>query len=321
MRTVIVFSPSYSDESGGVIALHKLCHIVNTIGGKAFLVPYFETYRVNKLDRWRDIFRVCNRVFNERMREFRPEKFKTNPGFISPVLRALPEDGFGDDHIVVYPEITFGNPLRARNVVRWLLHNPGVMSHDIFYGPGEMYFRFHSGVKEFAYPGSMMSKHLLRVIHFPRDVYNKEGASQNRKGTAYCVRKGTGKKIVHDLSDSVLIDGKSHSEVAAIFKRVKMFISYDTYTAYSRFAALCGCDSVIVPDEGVCEEEWHPDPTSRYGLAYGFENLQKARETEPMMEEAIEREHAESIAQVKDFIGETEEFFSRGRGRGDMINS
>lgn len=311
MRTILIFALSYTENSGGIIALHKLCDIVNRIGGKAFLVPYFETYTINKLYCWRNAFRVFNRVFNDKLRGLRQSKFQTHPHFMSPVLRTLPKDGFGDDHIVVYPEITFGNPLRAKNVVRWLLHNPGVMSQNIFYGSGEIYFKFHSGLKDFSYPGSIMSKNLLKVIDFPLDVYNKERVSLSRNGSAYCIRKGKHKKIVHDLSDSILIDGKSHAEVAGIFKRVRTFISYDAYTAYSRFAALCGCDSVVIPDEGIGEEEWRPDPSHRCGLAYGYENLEKARKTAPMLQEIVEREQSESLAHAANFINEVNTFFSQ----------
>jgi len=314
MRTIIIFAHSYNDGSGGIIALHKLCEIVNAIGGKAYLVPYFNTYTLHKLYSWREAFRVFNRVFNDKLRELRPDKFKTHPKYTSPVLRTLPKDGFGDDHIVVYPQITFGNPLRAKNVVRWLLHNPGAVGEEVYYGSGELYFKYHAGLKDFCYPGSMVSKHLLRVINFPLEVYNKEGASQNRKGTAYCIRKGKGKQIVHELSDSILIDGKSHAEVASIFKRVKTFIAYDPYTAYSRLAVLCGCDSVVIPDEGIGEEEWRPDYTNRYGIAYGLENLEKARQTAPMLREIVEREQSESIAHVERFMGEANAFFSRRSG-------
>lgn len=309
MRTILIFAPSDTEHSGGVIALHRLCDIINSIGGRAFLVPYFDTYTIDKLH-----WKIAFKVFKEKLRDLRGRKYKTHPYFKSPVISTIPRDGFGDDHIIVYPEITFGNPLGAKNVVRWLLHNPGVHSHKIFYGSGEIYFKFHSGLKDFSCPGSIMSKNLLRVIYFPLDVYNKEGVSLSRNGTAYCIRKGKHKKIVHDLNESILIDGKSHVEIASIFKRVKTFISYDAYTAYSRFAALCGCDSVIIPDDGICEEEWHPDPCSRYGLAYGFENLEKARQTASLLQEVVEREQTESIAHVEHFISEANEFFSRNVG-------
>jgi hypothetical protein len=315
MRTIVIFAHSYNDGSGGIIALHKLCDIVNAIGGKAYLVPYFDTYTINKLYSWRNAFRVFNRVFNDKLRELRPGKFKTHPHFTSPVLRTLPRHGFGDDHIVVYPQITFGNPLQAKNVVRWLLHNPGAVGENVYYGPGEIYFKYHAGLKDFNYPGSVTSKNLLKVIHFPFDVYNNEGASASRKGTAYCIRKGRHKTMVHDLNDSILIDGKSHAEIADIFKRVKTFISYDAYTAFSRLAVLCGCESVVIPDEGVGEEEWRPDPSSRYGIAYGFENLEKARQTAPMLKEIVEREQSESVTHVARFMEEANTFFSRRLNR------
>jgi hypothetical protein len=163
-----------------------------------------------------------------------------------------------------------GNPLQAKNIVRWLLHTPGFHTNQTNYGPNELYFRFSVETPYFSHPGSTTSDQFLTVVHFPTEIYNMDVAIQEREGTAYCIRKGKGKEIVHDLSDSICIDGKSHKEIAEIFKRVKTFYCYDTRTAYYYFASLCGCETIVIPDEGVSEEEWLPDPRSRVGMRYGI---------------------------------------------------
>ncbi len=137
-----------------------------------------------------------------------------------------------------------------------------------------------------------------------------DNTATERSGSAYAIRKGRGKRIQHDLSDSLLIDGKPHQEVAAIFKRVKTFISYDPYTAYSWFAALCGCDSVVIPDEGVDAESWYPDPEDRYGLAYGFEGIEEAKNTRHLLYKRVLREESNSVANVAAFVSEVDTFFS-----------
>lgn len=296
MNKILIFSPSYNENSGGIIALHKLCQIINQLGREAYLFPAFSTYEINRNTSLSDL----KMIFKSEIKSLL--KFKTNPAFYTPVIYKKKHLGDLNDWIVIYPEIVFGNPLNSKNVVRWLLHNPGFHTKKIFYGENETYFKFNSAIRDFQYPGSTLSRHELKVIHYPLEHYNLDGASAHREGTAYCLRKGKNKKIQHDLKGSILIDGKSHAEVSRIFKKVKTFISYDTYTAYSFFAVLCGCESIVIPDEGVSEESWYPNPRDRYGLAYGFENLEKAKETSHLIFDHVISEENKSTDCVKKFI-------------------
>lgn len=311
MKKFIVVAPSYSQNNGGAIVLHKLCHIINSLGQEAYLLPIVENLELNKFN----YQKILIRFFKKHLREpFR--RFKTIPGLNTPVIKKLPKDIDSNDWVVVYPEIIFGNPVGAKNVVRWLLHNPGFDSNtgkeskNYYYGKGELYFRIGPWFKEFYHPGSTTSNSFLQVFHFPLHLFNMEGASTNRSGTAYAIRKGKNKKIIHDLKDSILIDGLKHEEIAKIFKRVKTFISYDTVTTFSYFASLCGCDSVVIPDKDVSEIEWMPNAEDRYGLAYGLENISKARETANLLPERFKRFESSSESSVKNFLNEIEVFFS-----------
>ncbi len=37
----IIFAPTYDENIGGVILLHKLCHLLNAKGIKSFIFPFF----------------------------------------------------------------------------------------------------------------------------------------------------------------------------------------------------------------------------------------------------------------------------------------
>jgi hypothetical protein len=305
MKKFLIFSPSYNELSGGIIVLHKLCHLINQSGREAYITPYFHTVELNRLTKLRTLVRfVKNRA--------RPAAlgFRTNPHFEAPLLTNLEDVDDFNNWIVIYPEVVFGNPLNATNIVRWLLHNPGFHTGRIYYGQNELYFKFNGAIKTFCFPGSTMSKNELKVVHYPLEYYNADGVATERQGTAYTLRKGVNKKIQHDLLDSILIDGKSHAEVANIFKKVKTFISYDVYTAYSIFAVLCGCDSVVIPDEGVDEKSWYPNPEDKFGLAYGFENIANSRLTRHLVFERVSSEEAKSLARVQAFVDEVEDFFA-----------
>ncbi len=305
MKKFLILTQSYSENDGGYIVLHKLCDQINKLGGEAYLAPYIDSHE----------FSVHNFVIpllkfaKERYRRILP--FKVNPAFATPVFRKISSIKNWDDWIVVYPEVVFGNPLRARNIVRWFLHNPGHITKKIYYGKNELYFRFHSGIKPYEMTASHMSSSELRIVHYPLEFYNEVDTATERHGTAYCIRKGRGKTIVHDLKDSILIDGKSHAEIASIFKRVKQFISYDPYTAYSSFAVLCGCESIVIPDCGITEVEWLPAQWDRNGIAYGFDNLEKSRATRLELIERIKKELQDNSNNTKKFMQEVNDYFRR----------
>jgi hypothetical protein len=312
MKKILIVAPSYSANNGGSIVLHKLCHIINNLGREAYLFPFVDNLELNKFN----YKSVLVKFFKKHLREpFR--KFKTIPGLNTPVLKKRPEDIETDKWIIVYPEIIFGNPLYAKNVVRWLLHNPGFHNQDsstrsgYFYGSGELYFRIGNWFKDFQHPDSTTSKLFLQVFHFPLDLFNLKEASSNRSGTAYAIRKGKDKKIIHDLKNSILIDDLKIEEISKIFKKVETFISYDSMTTLFYFAALCGCNSVVIPDENVPESEWMPNPEDRYGIAYGFENIHKARETLHLLPDRFKKMESESESSVKNFLNEIDNFFNQ----------
>jgi len=300
----LICTPSYSQNNGGAIVLHKLCHLINDLGREAFLFPFVDNVELNKFNYKSVLIKFFKKHIREPVR-----RFKTIPGLKTPVLKKRPVNIQTDEWAVIYPEITFGNPLGAKNVVRWLLHDPGFHTNNIYFNRGELYFRISDRFKEIPINGSKYSKDFLQVFHYPTDLYNLNGISHIRSGTAYCIRKGSNKKIVHDLTNSTLIDGMTHEEISHIFKKVSQFISYDDHTTYSYFAALCGCDSIVIPTDGISEEEWLPNSEDRYGISYGFDNIAKSRKTRGLLQAYMNRLQDQSILSVKKFLEETESFF------------
>lgn len=305
-RKYIIVAPSYNENNGGVIVQHKLCSILNELGYECYLHPlqkrFYEIEKNNFKLTIKAFFGFIRRVLVSLYKERNDYKnFKINLAFNTPVLKD-PGVVFDDDWVVIYPEVTFGNPLKAKNVVRWLLHNPGFHTGKIFYGQGDILVKFNSAISDFEFTGISTLKDELKVIHYPLEYYNLNNLPKVREGTAYCLRKGEDKKIQHDLMDSILIDGKSHAEIAEIFKRVKTFISYDVYTAYSPFAVLCGCNSVVIGNDGISKEQWYPNPKDRYGLSYGFNELDEAKRTAHLVKKHVSEEEKKSMDNVKNFI-------------------
>jgi hypothetical protein len=204
--------------------------------------------------------------------------------------------------IVIYPEVVSGNPLGSKRVVRWLLHRPGFHSGKIDYGEDDLFFYYQSAFNDPKY--NKDSDNVLRTVWVRNDIYTQKNHSSRSK-TCYTLRKSKERDILHDLTDWVLIDGLSHEEISKIFNECKYFISYDLYTMYSVYAAMCGCISIVVPIDGLSKEAWIPEPERRYGIAYGEDDIEFAIRTRNLLLEQLDRQEATNLETVKLFIEKT----------------
>lgn len=303
-----IYAPPYDENSGGCIVLHRLVHLINEeTKHQAFLVPR----KLEKLDITSvQSFLYSLRVYFVRKRD--SLKLKKNNNWNTPIITKLGKDDL-EQGVIIYTDVTYGNPLKAKNIVRWLLHQPGHFTGEINYNVGEFFVKFNSAIKDFIFYNSKLSESELKVIYYPIDYYNSDDLPLNKNGECHLIRKGKNKKIIHS-DDSVSIDGLSHTEIAKILKRSKLFISYDDYTAYSIFAVLCGCESIIVPSNNISIEQWYPDDKDRYGLSYGFSREQRlwAENTKDFVGKHVTNEHDKSISNIKKFINNVDEFFFNG---------
>jgi hypothetical protein len=216
-----------------------------------------------------------------------------------PVIEAVPEDI--DDSIVVYPEIIEGNPLGAKKVVRWLLNKPGAITGSTSFGFGDLILHY----ADHFLPEGMAADDRFRIkvtdmkTHIYRDDY-----SGKREGVYFMVRKGGDIPLTYHPKDAVQVDGMAHAELAKLFSRGKLFISYDLHTAYSVYASLCGCDSVVVPRRGMSRDQWKVgvDQVDLDGIAYGFDDLDRARNTRSKMINRINAGNESNLVAMEKFL-------------------
>lgn len=295
-KNYIIYTGSFDDKSGGIIALHRLCDLLNKNGEKAYLWDWDKPiYHSGKP------FTFARKYFKYRRHNLR-HPFHPMSSFETPLA------GYKDlqNAIVIYPEIVDDNPLHAKNVVRWFLHKPGYHTGRILYGENELYFFYQTVFNDVKINPN--NDHLLQTIFLRDDIY-KQTNFGSRKGTCYILRKGKGRKIVHNLHDSIIVDDFNHNQMVEIFNKVEMFISYDPYTMYSQFAALCGAISVIIPEENVSKKEWFSDETKYYGLAYGFDDIQNALGTRHLLLPTLKEQEKEANQTVKYFIQKCTDYF------------
>lgn len=298
----IIYSSGYDHDIGGIIVLHKLCDQLNALGHRAFLNPRLKPIFPKS---FRILYNVLDWIYPSSRKAYKRNAILRTP--LRPIIDRLSKA----DTVVIYPEAISGNPLGADNVVRWFLHQPGFHDPNCQYGPGEFQIDFNEFLKGYQTGDNHVSAHRLHVLHFPTDLYNLDGAAPAdlREGTAYCVRKGTIDVGSVDLSGAICIDGMSHAECADILKRVKYFYSFDLYTAYSAFAALCGAISIVLPPQGMPKSDWYADETNRYGIGFGPEEEDWAIQTRDRVLSQFRAHEAASLQSVAIFVDEVRGYF------------
>ncbi|WP_256383790.1 WavQ [Photobacterium toruni] len=302
----IIFSPSYNENSGGIIVLHHLCHLINSsdLNVEAYIKPYHNNYIMTG-DIGSDFKSYLKIVFSKLRNKV---KFYSKDIFNTP----LHKGGIKEDDIIIYPEITVGNPLKAKNIIRWLLHKPGYHTGNICYGVGELYFKYQSGlVNRFDIELNKLSNKELYTPYIPLDIYNMNDSSSIRSGCSYSIRKGKDKILDKHPDDAICIDNLSHVEISKIFKKVKRFISYDAYSAYIGFAVLCGCEVIVIPEAGISKIEWQPVEQKRYGIAYGFDDLEWANKTRELRLPYMKSINVDVQKNVDECLVEMLDFFSK----------
>lgn len=303
---IVVYAPSFSEDCGGTIVLHRLVDRLRALGVDAYAYPMPGRPAPYPPDAWRRP-RYSYWIFNHNrgLRRCAEANFATHPSMDVPVAGRRELRGA----VAVYPEVARGNPLGARGVVRWLLHRPGFhgLADVSDYGSDELVFFFQSAflVPELcADPDNLLRVHWLR-----HDVYVDRGL-HDREGACRMFRKGVPEDERGAYADgSVVLDGMSHAQIAEIFNRARVFYCHDPYTTYLYYAARCGCIPVVVPPAGLTKADWKPTEEGRWGVAFGPDEEDWAVKTRPLLLERVARDQNAEIDMLRRFMRKVAEKF------------
>jgi hypothetical protein len=245
---IIIAAPHYSTMYGGIIVLHKLSHILNQIG--------FDSYMIDFLGSGADI--------------------RLNPNFNTKNIHLNDIDFLND--IIVYPEITKGNPYNFSKCVRYILYynNKRNVSHT--WNPSDfwIYYRdeFYDSINEY---------NILTVTDTKVDFYTDLGLDRT-VDSCFLIKKGNDYTHVsknYHPPTSIEINNHTDSYFLEVFNRCKRFYSYDYNTYINEIAALCGCESVIVPLVDITIDQFRErNPDRLYGIAYGIEDIHNCSSTD-----------------------------------------
>lgn len=271
MNFVIFAEGDYSPNGGGSVALHKLAHNIASLG--------------------EDVFIYTSRK---------------NPNYLGTQVTLLEATAICQDNnsIAIYPEVTCGNPFKAKKVMRWILYNVRTYGQHGIFGANDLIYKY---APYFSLRFPQQSHGELRANELNLDIfYNR---NQQRSGECFLIKKGNNKEHNQHSATAIKLDDYpirgfgANEYLANVFNTCERFISYDTATFLSVFAALCGCESIVIPDDGVTAERWHWEfPYFRYGIAYGMDDLNYANQTKHLVLPELLKIEAETIEQTKEFI-------------------
>ena len=276
---IIVYSPAYQQASGGIVVLHKLVDLLIKQGFDAgFFIPG-----------------------KAAITEVEGSGFTINPnnkwnGF------TIDEIDKAND-IVVYPEIVHSNPLEVKRVVRYILNAPYVTKTRIpTWGKDDSWIyyskKFYDGNK----PEVILNIQDAKLNSF----FDKGMPRSSRPYDCFTYRKNNDK--VNELN---IIHGKDAIEfgfnmtdeyLIKVFNSCKRFYCYDTESYLPLLASLCGCDAIVVPTKTSNREDvMDKQLCMKYGVAYGVDEIELARETRFKLEPYLvnqESEQAEAVEAI-----------------------
>lgn len=204
------------------------------------------------------------------------------------------EDKFNrETTIVIYAENIVDNPINAKYVIRWILAPLGINSPNERYktwGEHDLVYYFNNE--------QIFSNLSLNNIHKLLNMFYISPIIKNlnlnlRKGWCFTKRKTQyHKKItyVHPPKSFEITREHYQYDYVTYFNKYEYFISYDPVTFLTVIAALCGCISIVKKIDGINKTDWLNNTpysqylkelniTNLYGIAYGKEELEFARNT------------------------------------------
>jgi len=278
----IIQAPGYHPCSGGIRVLHKLAKVLASLDEETYLVsPYIDP--------------------------------KQKPNFIW--LRDLILDDEDKEGTVgIYPEIIRDNPLNTQYVVRWLLNTPGCYGGDAHkYTFNDMVYLLNKGYNTgIAYrpDGTKPTVDgILNLFYIDFDIFKDLGIERQPESQCYVTRKYKVTDPPLHNSSAIKIDDLVHQgdnkKIAEIFNSCETFISYDKSTFLYILAALCGCQSIVIPFSNLKAKEWRKlQFIEPYGVAYGFneDEINYAKSTKHLLVNSLKEKEKESMDTVKIFI-------------------
>lgn len=97
-------------------------------------------------------------------------------------------------------------------------------------------------------------------------------------------------------------DQKTKYMIKPILQQSEYFLSFEKYTYWNTFAALCGCKVIALDKNNEFSKKVEELPEFNKGIAFSFDNLNHAINTRHLLREQLKNIEIDQIQQIKDFI-------------------
>jgi hypothetical protein len=183
------------------------------------------------------------------------------------------------DCVVIYPEVICGNPLGAKNVVRYVLNYPGNRGGDANYPDSELVFVYNRRVMSAAQAATSQlidDSRILELSVIEPWLFQPKPQVEKVYDVVFWVGKGS--RVAQENMDKIngYLEGKrfgqityekpnTREDLASLFQSSHEFLTTDDFTAMLAESKLCGCKSLIMTGDGLVE---YTEDVSRWKTNY-----------------------------------------------------
>lgn len=218
MIPYLIYAPGYTFKSSGVKALHLLCHHLNELNHKAFLVPD------------------------------NPQGFGANPYLNTPLISPHHHNFLVQNNInpvVIYPDVVRGNPLQAKRVVRYLLADAGKYGGDANFPSDDKVWCYRSEIAD-----RQNTNKIMTIPVWDPKIFYPPPKDKIRHGICYYSHKYDrihGNKLPDYVNQYTRLEGDPE-KISSLLRASEKCLVFEP-TEVHILANLCGCpvEEVITP--------------------------------------------------------------------------
>ena len=275
----VIDAPGFTHMHSGVRCMHLLCDRLNRLGISAA---------------------VTSRVIDPRA---------MTPQVNRSLLKCVPS--MLDQSVVIYPELTAGNPLGAKHVVRYLLNKPGFFNGVGLdsYGAGD-YFIHHA--EEFR-PSGLASRP-LRLPLVDKNVFMPPARRYERKGFLVYSHRYSPEidRFPSWVNDRIVVSWETPRDAQAL---AQLYCQSRGLIVGERTAAIiealhCHCPVIFLPNPSFAYETLVKF-LGGHGLVIGFdqEALCRAMETAPAFAAHYAAQFVDVDRRILEFVADAGRHF------------